>query len=81
MIRQHAPQGRPQHRPRRVLVCGDAHGPGRLAAQLRQTSEPGLDLVEPGPDNVQEALAGLGRRDAPGGPGEQSDAEAGLKPP
>ena len=58
-----------------MLAGGDADGSGRPVAELAQRSELRLDLVEARPDRPQQALAGLGGRDAAGGPRQQPQPE------
>ena len=63
-----------------MLARGDADGAGRLVAKLAQRGELGIDLVEARPDGPQQPLAGLGRRDAARGAGQQPQAEPLLQP-
>lgn len=60
---------------RRVLARGDADGARGLFAQLRERGQFRVDLVEPRPDGAQQALAGLGWRDAPRCAGQKPQAE------
>ena len=58
-----------------MLAGRDADGAGGLLAQLAQRGQLGVDLVEPRADGPQQALAGLGRRDAARGAGQQPEPE------
>jgi hypothetical protein len=58
-----------------MFAGGDADGAGRRLAQRGQRRQFGVDLLEARPDIAQQALAGLGRRDAAGGAGEEPQAE------
>ena len=62
-----------------MVVRGDADGAGRLVAQLAQRGHLGLDLVQARAGGAQQALPGLGRRDAAGGAGQQPQAEPFLE--
>ena len=63
-----------------MLAGRDADGAGGLVAQLAQRGQLGVDLLEARPDGPQQALAGLGRRDAAGGAGQQPQPEPLLEP-
>ena len=63
-----------------MLARRDADGAGRLLAQLAQGGQLGADLVERRAERAQQPLAGLGRRDAAGGAGQEPDAEPLLEP-
>ena len=59
---------------------GDAEGAGWLVAQLGQGGKLGVDLLQFRRHRSQQALAGLRRRDAARGAGQQPQAEPLLQP-
>jgi hypothetical protein len=63
-----------------MLAGGDPDRAGGLVAQLAQGRELGVDLLEPGADRAEQALAGLGWRHAAGGAAEQAQAQPLLQP-
>ena len=54
---------------------------GRFLPHFLQRRKFGVDLVEARSDGRQQALAGLGRRDAAGGAGEEPQAQLLFKAP
>lgn len=70
-VRQQPLKGRQKDAVCRVLARGDPHGAARLLAQVAKCGEPHLDLVECRAEGLEQALAGLGWRDAAGGAGQQ----------
>ena len=79
VVRQQLLQRGPEHGPYRVVVRRDANGAGRLVAQLAQCGQLRLDLLQARPRGPQQALARLGRRDAAGGAGQQSEPKPALE--
>ena len=72
MRRQHQPRGADRHvEPQR---------PGRPVAKGVHHIERRLDLAQRRREPIEQALAGLGRRDAARGAVEQPDAELRLQP-
>jgi hypothetical protein len=65
---------------RRVAVRADPDRPGGTGAQRGQTFEACLDLVQRRPQGGGELLAGVRRRDAAGGAGQQAQVEPLLEP-
>ncbi len=62
-----------------MVPRGDPNRAGGLVAKLAQAGKLGPDLVEARPDRPQQALSGLGRRDASGRTREQPHADALLE--
>jgi hypothetical protein len=70
---------RPEDCVGRVVCGGDPNGAGGLLPKFAQSLEPGLDLLEPRADGVEQAFARLRRRDAARGAGQQPKAEPFLE--
>ncbi len=80
IARQQRSQSRPQDGFGGMLARGDAERAGRLVAQRAERRQLALDLLQPRPDVAQQPFAGLGRRHAARGPGQQPQPEPLLEP-
>lgn len=79
ILTQQRGQFRYQDRVGRVVAAGDADGAAGFVPYLTEGRQRRLHLVDVQSRRGQEALAGLGRRDAAGRPAEQSQPEALLE--
>jgi hypothetical protein len=76
---QEGDEPRPEHGVGGMLAGSDADGTGRAFSQFSQRRQLELNLVEPGPDLLEQALACLRRRHAAGRAGKEAHTEAFLK--
>ena len=75
IVRQEPGQRRPENGARGVLACRDADGAGGFVAQVTESCELRLDLVEARAERTHQPLARLGRRHAPRRARQQPDPE------